>query len=99
MYYAINGTDIEDSLDKRLSAQPAHIARLQELKNQGRLLLAGAYPTVDAEDPGTAGYAGSLIVAEFDSLEEAHTWAQADPYVGTGVYGNVSVKPFRKVLP
>ena len=99
MYYAINGTDVEDSLDKRLGARPAHIARLQELKNEGRLLLAGPYPTVDAEDPGEAGYSGSLIVAEFDSLEEAHTWAQADPYVGAGVYSNVSVKPFRKALP
>ena len=99
MYYAINGTDVEDSLDKRLGARPAHIARLQELKNEGRLLLAGPYPTVDAEDPGEAGYSGSLIVAEFDSLEEAQTWAQADPYVGAGVYSNVSVKPFRKALP
>ncbi len=99
MYYAINGTDVEHSLDKRLSARPAHIARLQELKNEGRLLLAGPYPTVDAEDPGKAGYSGSLIVAEFDSLEEADTWAKADPYVGAGVYSNVSVKPFRKVLP
>jgi uncharacterized protein YciI len=99
MYYAINGTDVEDSLDKRLGARPAHIARLQELKNEGRLLLAGPYPTVDAEDPGEAGYSGSLIVAEFDSLEDAQTWAQADPYVGAGVYSNVSVKPFRKALP
>ncbi|TDJ65577.1 MAG: YciI family protein [Proteobacteria bacterium] len=99
MYYAINATDVEDSLDKRLGARPAHIARLQELKNEGRLLLAGPYPTVDAEDPGEAGYSGSLIVAEFDSLEEAQTWAQADPYVGAGAYSNISVKPFRKVLP
>ncbi len=99
MYYAINATDVEDSLDKRLGARPAHIARLQELKNEGRLLLAGPYPTVDAEDPGEAGYSGSLIVAEFDSLEEAQIWAQADPYVGAGAYSNVSVKPFRKVLP
>ncbi|MEE9597192.1 MAG: YciI family protein [Acidiferrobacterales bacterium] len=99
MYYAINATDVEDSLDKRLGARPAHIARLQELKNEGRLLLAGPYPTVDAEDPGKAGYSGSLIVAAFDSLEEAQTWAQADPYVAAGAYSNVSVKPFRKVLP
>ena len=99
MYYAINATDVEDSLDKRLGARPAHITRLQELKNEGRLLLAGPYPTVDAEDPGEAGYSGSLIVAEFDSLEEAQTWTQADPYVGAGVYSNVSVKPFRKALP
>jgi uncharacterized protein YciI len=99
MYYAINATDVEDSLDKRLGARPAHVTRLQELKNEGRLLLAGPYPTVDAEDPGEAGYSGSLIVAEFDSLEKAQTWAQADPYVGAGVYSDVSVKPFRKVLP
>ncbi|MDH3691707.1 MAG: YciI family protein [Gammaproteobacteria bacterium] len=99
MYYAINGTDVEDSLGKRLGARLAHIARLQELKNEGRLLLAGPYPTVDAEDPGAAGYSGSLIVAEFDSLEEAQTWARVDPYVEAGVYSNVSVKPFRKVLP
>jgi uncharacterized protein YciI len=99
MYYAINAIDVEDSLDKRLGARPAHVIRLQELKNEGRLLLAGPYPTVDAEDPGKAGYSGSLIVAEFDSLEEAQSWAQADPYVGAGVYSDVSVKPFRKVLP
>ena len=99
MYYAINATDVQDSLDKRLGTRPAHTARLQELKNDGRLLLAGPYPTVDAEDPGEAGYSGSLTVAEFDSLEEAHTWAQADPYLGAGVYRNVSVKPFRKALP
>ncbi len=99
MYYAINATDVENSLDKRLGARPAHVTRLQELKNEGRLLLAGPYPTVDAEDPGEAGYSGSLIVAEFDSLEKAQTWAQADPYVGAGVYSDVSVKPFRKVLP
>ena len=99
MYYAINATDIEKSLDKRLGARPAHITRLQELKNEGRLLLAGPYPTVDAEDPGNAGYSGSLIVAEFESLEEAKIWAHADPYVGAGVYSNVSIKPFRKVLP
>lgn len=99
MYYAINGTDVENSLDKRLGTRPAHIARLQELKNEGRLLLAGPYPTVDAENPGEAGYSGSLIVAEFDSLEEAQAWTRADPYVGAGVYSNVSVKPFRKALP
>lgn len=99
MYYVINGKDVEDSLEKRRGTRPAHIARLQELKNEGRLLLAGPYPTVDAEDPGEAGYSGSLIVAEFDSLEEAQIWAQADPYVETGIYSNVSVKPFRKVLP
>lgn len=99
MYYAINASDVEGSLDRRLDARPAHIARLQELRNEGRLLLAGPYPMVDAEDPGKAGYSGSLIVAEFDSLEEAQSWAQADPYVTAGVYSDVDVKPFRKALP
>lgn len=99
MFYAINATDVGDSLDKRISARPAHIARLQQLKTEGKLLLAGPYPTVDAEDPGDAGYSGSLVVAEFDSLEEAQTWARTDPYLEAGVYRDVSVKPFRKVLP
>lgn len=99
MYYAISGTDVEGSLERRLSVRKAHLARLQQLQNEGRLLLAGPYPSIDAEDPGTAGFSGSLIVAEFNSLEEATAWANADPYVETGVYASVTVKPFRKVLP
>lgn len=99
MHYVISSTDVQNSLDKRLGARAAHLARLQELKNEGRLLLAGPYPAIDSEDPGMAGYTGSLIVAEFDSLEDAQTWARADPYVDAGVYADVSVKPFRKVLP
>ena len=99
MWYAIVGTDVPDSLEKRLSARPAHLARLNELQNQGRMLLAGPFPAIDAEDPGSAGFSGSLIVAEFASLEDAKAWADADPYVAAGVYASVSVKPFRKVLP
>lgn len=99
MYYAISGEDVTGSLARRQAARPAHIERLQQLKNQGRLLLAGPYPAIDAEDPGAAGYTGSLIVAEFDSLEAAQTWADADPYVSAGVYAKISVQPFRKVLP
>ena len=99
MYYAISGQDVVDSLAQRQAARPAHVQRLEQLKNQGRLLLAGPYPAIDAEDPGAAGYSGSLIVAEFDSLEDARTWADADPYVSAGVYAQISVRPFRKVLP
>lgn len=99
MWYVINGSDVEDSLEQRLSVRAAHLARLQQLKDEGRLLLAGPYPAVDSNDPGPAGFSGSLIVAEFDSLEDAQAWAKADPYVGAGVYADVSVKPFRKVLP
>lgn len=99
MYYAISGHDVADSLAQRQAARPAHVQRLEQLKNQGRLLLAGPYPAIDAEDPGAAGYSGSLIVAEFDSLEDARTWADADPYVSAGVYAQISVRPFRKVLP
>ena len=99
MWYVINGTDVDDSLERRLSVRAAHLARLQQLKDEGRLLLAGPYPAVDSNDPGPAGFSGSLIVAEFDSLEDAQAWAKADPYVGAGVYADVSVKPFRKVLP
>ena len=99
MYYAISGQDVTDSLARRQAARPAHIQRLEQLKNQGRLLLAGPYPAIDAEDPGAAGYSGSLIVAEFDSLEDARAWADADPYVSVGVYAKISVQPFRKVLP
>ncbi len=99
MLYAIHGTDIPDSLARRLAARPAHLARLKALQDQGRLVLAGPYPAVDSNDPGPAGYRGSLIVAEFDSLDAAQTWAQADPYVAAGVYAGVEVQPFRKVLP
>ena len=99
MYYAISGQDVTDSLARRQAARPAHVERLEQLKNQGRLLLAGPYPAIDAEDPGMAGYSGSLIVAEFDSLEDARAWADADPYVSAGVYAEISVRPFRKVLP
>ncbi|MFQ5995070.1 MAG: YciI family protein [Acidiferrobacterales bacterium] len=99
MYYAVIATDVENSLDKRVQARPAHLARLEALKNAGKLLLAGPFPAVDSQDPGPAGFSGSLIVAEFDSLDEAKAWADSDPYIGAGVYANVSVKPFRKVLP
>ncbi|MFQ6022221.1 MAG: YciI family protein [Acidiferrobacterales bacterium] len=99
MYYVVIGNDVENSLDKRRSARAAHLARLDQLKNEGRLLLAGPFPAVDSEDPGAAGFSGSLIVAEFESLEDARAWADADPYVAAGVYASVSVKPFRKVLP
>ena len=99
MYYAVIATDVENSLDRRLQARPAHLARLEELKNAGKLLLAGPFPAVDSQDPGPAGFSGSLIVAEFDSLDEAKAWADSDPYIEAGVYANVSVKPFRKVLP
>jgi uncharacterized protein YciI len=99
MWYVINATDNEGSLERRLSVRARHLARLQELQNQGRLLLAGPYPAVDGNDPGPAGFTGSLIIAEFDSLEEARSWADADPYVEASVYAGVSVKPFRKVMP
>jgi len=99
MWYAIVGQDVPDSLSRRLSSRPAHVARLQLLQTQGRLLLAGPFPAVDAEDPGTAGYTGSLIVAEFASLSAAQDWANADPYLAGGVYERVSVQPFKKVFP
>ena len=99
MWYAIVGTDVPDSLEQRKAARPAHLARLQQLQAEGRMLLAGPFPAIDAEDPGSAGFTGSLIVAEFASLDDAQTWADADPYVAAGVYAAVSVKPFRKVLP
>ena len=99
MWYAIIGTDVANSLDKRLAARPAHLARLQELQNQGRLLLAGPFPAVDAVDPGAAGFTGSLIVAEFASLPAAQDWANADPYVSAGVYAEVRVQPFRRTFP
>ena len=99
MLYAIIATDVENSLDHRLAARPAHLARLEELKQQGRLVLAGPHPAIDSNDPGPAGFSGSLIVAEFDSLAAAQSWADADPYRAAGVYASVLVKPFKKVLP
>lgn len=99
MLYAILGNDTPNSLEQRLLARPAHVARLQALQDEGRLILAGPFPAVDASDPGPAGFSGSLIIAEFSSLPEAEAWAQADPYVSAGVYAHVSVKPFRKTFP
>ncbi|MBP7581535.1 YciI family protein [Vogesella sp. XCS3] len=99
MLYAITGQDVADSLAQRMAARPAHLERLQALQAEGRLILAGPFPAVDSNDPGTAGFSGSLIVAEFASLQAAQSWADADPYVAAGVYASVSVKPFRKVLP
>ncbi|MCL4471629.1 MAG: YciI family protein [Gammaproteobacteria bacterium] len=99
MLYAILGDDIPNSLEKRLAARPAHLARLNSLQQDGRLLLAGPLPAIDSPDPGPAGFSGSLIVAEFESLEAALSWAEADPYVDAGVYARVTVKPFKKVLP
>ncbi len=99
MLYCIIGTDNPDSLEQRQAARPAHLERLQALQDQGRLVLAGPFPAIDAEDPGPAGFTGSLIVAEFESLDAARRWADADPYVAAGVYRQVSVQPFRKVLP
>ena len=99
MWYAIIAEDTPNSLEKRLAARPPHLERLQALHNAGRLLLAGPFPAIDSHDPGTAGFTGSLIVAEFDSLEAAQSWADADPFVIAGVYASVTVKPFRKTLP
>ena len=98
MYYAIMSKDVSDSLSKRQSARPAHLKRLNQLAEQKRLLTAGPHPATDSEDPGDAGFTGSLIIAEFDSLQQAQAWADADPYVAAGVYEEVLVKPFKKVL-
>lgn len=99
MWYAIIAEDFPNSLEKRLSARPAHLARLQTLQDAGRLLLAGPFPAIDSNDPGSAGFTGSLIVAEFESLAAAQTWANEDPFVAADVYASVTVKPFRKTLP
>ena len=99
MLYAIYGEDVPSSLAQRLSVRPAHLARLTQLQNAGRLLLAGPFPAIDSIDPGPAGFSGSLIVAEFDSLTAAQTWADADPYAAAGVYARVTVKPFKKGFP
>ncbi len=99
MFYTITGEDAADTLQARLSNRPAHLKRLLELKADGRLLLAGPHPAIDATDPGPAGFSGSLIIAEFASLEEARNWAEADPYLSAGVYRTMTVKPFIRVLP
>lgn len=99
MLYALIGRDHPDSLDKRSTARSAHLERLHALQAEGRLILAGPFPAIDSADPGPAGFSGSLIVAEFPSLEEASAWAEADPYVAAGVYAAVEVLPFKKVFP
>lgn len=99
MLYAIIASDVANSLEKRLAARPAHIERLQQLKAEGHVVLAGPHPAIDSNDPGEAGFSGSLIVAEFDSLAAAQAWADADPYIAAGVYDSVIVKPFKQVLP
>lgn len=99
MYYAVISEDVPHSLLLRQQARPLHLARLEELKQQNRLLLAGPHPAIDAENPGDAGFTGSLVVAQFASLTEAQAWADADPYVSAGVYQQVTVKPFKPVLP
>jgi uncharacterized protein len=99
MWYAIIGTDHPDSLERRLAARGAHLARLEKLHEEGRMLLAGPFPAIDTEQPGSAGFTGSLIVAAFDDLKAAQDWAKDDPYLQAGVYETVTVKPFRKVLP
>ena len=99
MFYMIYSEDVTDSLEKRLATRPAHLARLEQLKNQGRLLLAGPTSAIDSMDPGAAGFSGSLVVAEFASLTDAQSWADADPYLAAGVYERSTVKPFKKVLP
>lgn len=99
MWYSLVSQDIEHSLEARAAARAAHLARLSQLHEQGRLLVAGPNPAIDAIDPGSAGFTGSIVVAEFDSLEEAQQWADEDPYVDAGVYRKITVKPFKLVLP
>jgi uncharacterized protein YciI len=99
MLYAIISTDTENSLEKRMSVRPKHIERLNQLKSEGRLVIAGPHPAIDNNDPGEAGFTGSLVIAEFYSLEEAQSWANDDPYMESGAYESVIVKPFKKVLP
>lgn len=99
MFYMIYAQDVENSLRDRLKARPDHLARLHALADEGRLLVAGPTPAIDAEDPGPAGFSGSLVIAEFTSLDEAQAWADEDPYVAAGVYAKVTVKPYKKVLP
>lgn len=99
MLYAIISQDVENSLEKRISVRPAHIERLEKLKEQGRLIIAGPHPAIDNNEPGPAGFTGSLVIAEFESLEAAQLWANKDPYLESGAYESVTVKPFKKVLP
>lgn len=99
MWYAVMSEDVENSLDNRLAARPQHLARLKSLCDEGRLLIAGPHPAIDAAEPGPAGFTGSLVVIEFDSLGDAQAWADDDPYVAAGVYKKVTVKPFNRVLP
>lgn len=99
MFYAIIAEDKPGTLQQRMDARPAHLARLTELKDAGRLIIAGPHPAIDTEDPGEAGFTGSLVVAEFDSLSDAQAWADLDPYIQAGVYAKVTVKPYKKVLP
>lgn len=99
MLYAIISEDVQDSLTKRQSVRSAHLERLKALQDAGRLILAGPHPTIDSADPGEAGFSGSLVVADFDSSEEANQWANTDPYVAAGVYAEVKVKPFKQVFP
>ncbi|ANF57223.1 YciI family protein [Halotalea alkalilenta] len=99
MLYAIISQDVEESLEKRRAARPAHLARIERLRDEGRLVLAGPHPAVDSPDPGAAGFTGSLVVAEFASLAQAQQWAAEDPYMDAGVYARVTVKPFNRVLP
>ena len=99
MWYAVISEDHEETLDKRLAARPDHIARLTALRDEGRLLIAGPHPAVDSADPGPAGFTGSLVVVEFNSLDDAKAWAEEDPYITAGVYNKVTVKPFNLVLP
>lgn len=99
MLYAIISQDVPNSLEKRLAARPAHLARLQKLQDEGHLIIAGPHPAIDSENPGEAGFSGSLIVAEFANLATAQSWADSDPYIDAGVYAKVTVKPFKKVFP
>lgn len=99
MWYVIFAQDVENSLEKRMAARPAHIERLKSLTEQGRLLVAGPTPAIDTEEPGEAGFSGSVVIAQFESLSDAQQWAEADPYIAAGVYESVIVKPYKKVLP
>ena len=99
MLYSIISEDVENSLDNRLKARPEHLSRLEALKNEGRLIIAGPSPAIDSNNPGDAGFTGSVVIAEFDSLADAKAWAEQDPYIHAGVYSHVSVKPFKRVLP
>jgi len=99
MLYAIISEDVENSLEKRNTVRSEHLSRIQELKDKGKLVIAGPHPAIDSDDPGPSGFTGSLIIAEFDCLDDAEIWAKSDPFVKAGVYKNVSIKPFKKVLP